>query len=259
MCGSFRSGTSICSILLSKHSEIIYTDELWTYRNPIIINKKIDKLDKRYPKLIGRPFIPVSVLQDNYKNFLDEWKNNPIKSGTDLVNRLLKYSPRINSKIYGDKLPEYVFDLELLNKLLKRPKVLMCIRDGRDVIQSQIFRYNYFMKLHGKIGNHFWCHSTVEECIHDWRNWLRYMIAWDSIKDKIDHYEIYYNRLIQEPEKVAKEVAEFLNVNSEEMIKIFQKNIHAKRKNIWKKYHPNMNEKLPESWKQMLEKYGFEI
>ena len=258
MCGSFRSGTSICSIILSKHSEILYTDELWAYRSPSVINNKIKRLNDRYPNLVGRPYIQEELLGNNYDSFLQEWRVKPITSTVDLTNRLLKYTPKTNVKIYGDKLPEYIFDLEILQNILDKPKVLTCIRDGRDVIQSQIFRYNYYMKMQGTVGNHFWCHKTVNECISAQRTWLSYMKKWREIKNKIDYYEINYNELISNPEKVGLEIAKFLEVNEKEMKNIFKENIHSKRKNIWKEYLPNINDKLPQEWKSMLKEYGFE-
>jgi len=259
MCGSFRSGTSICSIIVSKHSEVIYTDELWTYKNTVTVNKKIEKLNNRFPNLVGRPFINKQTLGNGYQNFLNEWKKSKVKNSNDLIQRLLKHSDKDNIKIVGDKVPEYVFNLLTLDKSLNKPKFIMCIRDGRDVIQSQISRYNYFMKLQGHTRPHFWTHSTVEDCISDWRSWFSYMSAWDTNKKNLDYYEIYYPKLVKNPEIVGSELAEFLGVNKEEMSKLFKETINPKKHEAWKKDFPELNSKLPEKWKEMLLKYGFEI
>ena len=260
--GCYRSGTSIVTVMLAKHSQVLLTNELWNYRSLDVVNTKLQNLSNKYPYIgDNTSTIARDTLGDNFRGFLDSFDRDKITSIYDLYSRLIKFSNKY-PRYCGDKVPEYILDIENITKIYSNSRLIVCIRDGRDVIESQIKRYKYFMDINGTVRNHWWTKRTIEDCINDTgRNWLHYMNVWDITKKnlKVPYYELFYKNLILNPEDEAERLSKFLNIEELELFKIFKSNINSDTYNSWKYTIPNINSKLPSAWKQMLKKYGFEV
>lgn len=261
ICGSFRSGTSITCSILARHSELLLTNELWSFKNIGTINRKISRLREVYPNMGGsKATIAPTTLGDNYENFLQNHAETPIKNTEDLFERLLKFSGK-SPKYVGDKLPEYVLELPSLVERFNRPKILVCIRDGRDVIESQTKRWKYFMDVNGRVGNNWWAKRTIDECIDMPRSWLHYMKVWDNVKHSLnaDYCEVYFRNLANDVESETRKISEFLGINAEETLSLFKTHFKPQAYQAWREKFPEINDKLPQEWKNMLIKYGFEL
>jgi len=259
--GSFRSGTTILTTTLAEHSQLLLANELWSYRKMSAVNAKIDRLREVYPKIGGsKSTIAKTTLGDNFEKFLAYHKLNPMTGVNDLYDKLSRFTDK-TPKLVGDKLPEYLFDLGRLNSELSKPKVLICIRDGRDVLESQTKRFKLYTQLYGSPGNHWWAKETVEECIALKVNWLSFMEAWEKAKSTydLDYHEVYFKNLVLDLESEVRKIAEFLDIEFIELIELFERNFKTDTYKVWKEALPGINAKLPQSWKDMLIKHGFDI
>jgi len=260
ICGCFRSGTSIVSAMLGQHSEILMVNELWVYRNMGSVNRKIDRLREVYPKVGGsKSTIPLHILGDRYPEFLEDHKENKILDTNDILDRLERFSQKKNLLYRGDKLPEYAYDIERLSNEYPGAKFIFCIRDPRGVIESQVKRYKYFLKEKGTKGNNYWANETVEECILAKRNWLTFMQEWDKNKHLVDGYELYFDNLAIDPINEARSLALFLEVNIQQLQQIFTKKFNPCGHRKWEDSLKGITSKLPDSWKEMMNKYEVKI
>jgi len=258
ICGCFRSGTTILANMLAEHPEIIMTSEMFYYsKEPIAkanIAKKIERLYKVYPDF--RPPIPGSLLKDNYKKFLDYFIDRPINL-SEYKQKLIELSERHNAKYFGDKLPEYTFELYRIAKKFKDAKFIFCIRDPRDVICSQIRYYHYYMDKFGTTKPHWWTKPTIEASIKMERNWLAHMKEWEKAKKdlNLNGYELRYFRLVENKEDEVKQLANFLEVDENKLLEIFSKRFNPYHYKEWEEKFPDITDKLPPEWIKMARKY----
>ena len=252
ICGCYRSGTTAIVNILNKVDNVLVCDELWYFKNDIAFS--INSREKFYyalqnhNELIGRRCVSKSVLKDNYEKFYRYFLNKDSYTREEIRDKLIELT-KGEVDIFGDKLPEYTLDLKTI-KGRWNPKIIMCLRDGRDVITAQILRYRYYMERHNSIGNHWWTKPSIEECLNMSHNWLYYIKAWYMTKPKLDDYfELKYWKV----DRQIKELADFLEVNYKQVKEAFDKEWKPKI-GTWKEYLPDINEKLPKEWKEMIEK-----
>ena len=254
VCGSFRSGTTIVSKMFSQHSELLFTSEVLTFKkNLSLVNSRLRLEDSNMNA--GVKTTLKFNLKENYKLFIDYAAKTPFESMEDFITTLSKWSNK-DFQYYGDKYPEYVLELSKLTKDFKDLKIIFCIRDGRDVIESQIRNYVTLQDLR---RFHYWCVPNIESAVSCSFNWWEAMNAWEEAKQtlKLDYYELYYRNLVNNLEQEAINISEFLKIDSNELVNIFKKDFKAPRYQTWKIKYPYINKYLPEKWKVMLLKHGF--
>jgi hypothetical protein len=260
--GCFRSGTTAMARILSMHPELFITGELITFNsNQGHITNKFQQIKNEYPHIGKCVFEP--TLGNKYEEFIkrlvpgqDRWKI--LQMIYDMSGKQCKY--------YGDKVPEYVFSLFRLNKTLNKPKVVFCIRDPRDVIDSQLRAYKGLLARHNNnvppvIRRNWWAKERIEDCIympaHE-RNWLQFMTTWESVKDKLDYIEVNYTHLVNNKKKPI-DIANFLGVDGDAMQEVFGSVFNPVRHENWKKQIPQIDSILPGNWKAMMRRYGFKV
>lgn len=266
ICGCYRSGTTFSTRTLSQHPEIFLTDELWYFHNtPNKVRhftKKLRKAHDQFPNLSHRPVVPRHLLGDNYKKFLEDLCSTTGEISKQKYRSIaLKYCVKKEIKYFGDKLPEYVIFLSGIHKVYQ-PKVIVCIRDPRDIFCSQMRRYEWCMpRYNGKVHTHWWAKKCVEDCITMKRSWLEFNNYWQKYKKEIkelEYYELYYDNLVNNLEQEAKNIAKFLNINEKSMLEIFIKNFKPYNHQEWKIEIPDVNSKLPKEWRNLMYKYNME-
>jgi len=236
-CGTYRSGTTMLSEILSKHSELVFTSELCTFRGLNYIHDALLRL-KFSNGNIGLQTTLKNNIKDNYVTLLNTFTR--FQYPQDIIDNLIKLSNK-NCNMYGDKFPQYIFDLEYIIPAFKNLKVIMCIRDCREVIESQI--KNYY-RLSG-FNVPFWCKPTVKECIKMQSSWLDYMRVWESIKllyKDLNFLEINYKDLVLGKQKTIDRLGNFLNIEKNELQAIADKIINDKTIGMWKNKYPDSQE-----------------
>jgi len=279
ICGCYRSGTTIMGLMLNAHSEIIVTDELQTYRAYSNTDRNLNGFYYRLNMLLGRHSLKASgirdnVLGENIKFFRDEVErmNNNIT-----YDKLIELFERYSIKdfiYYGDKHPGYIFDLDNFSKNFidfSNIRIIYLLRDPRDVIESQLRMFDVKKKPNSLYPDgltdkevrlhHKWCKKSIDECFNsNYYTWLDVVNEWERVKPLLlpsRFIEIYYRDLVCNLENEAIKIANFLDINKEEIVKIFNKLFKPVRHEAWKIRLPNINNQLPDSWKIAMEKYGF--
>jgi hypothetical protein len=266
MCGCFRSNTSVSAFILDNHPEIMMGNELCAFELDGKMNKRLRWCacragkgmtpHKRYLRDTGEN------LSLDYEQFYCDIQSHPEPLVfTDFVKLIRRHkSPTITS--IGEKLPAFVSDRPVhendwvWSKYLKfgPMKVVCCIRDCRDVITSQIKRWHGTPKERQRQSR--WKRPNIEECLTGNRTWYCYMNSWTMWKNtRFPCHELHYGKLASNMDGEAKKLAEFLDVDPTPMRDAFQK--HFQPSSTWQEFMPNMTEKLPDKWIEMLKLYEF--
>ncbi len=113
------------------------------------------------------------------------------------------YAERDGKKLYGDKTPGSVTQIELLAELFPEAKFVHIIRDGRAVALSYLERPE-------------WGPETMAEAANHWKNRVRRgRVAGQAIG--ADRYmEVRYEDVVADPETVARTVCDFLGLDFED-------------------------------------------
>ena len=253
--GSFRSGTSALVEILNKCKEVLITDESWYFSNT---KEGTSEFEAKVLRLLNNKLLPEErpiLTKDKVANL-----NNVLKKTSDKTSfkdLLLQHNPNI--KLFGDKFPEYIFNLEQIN-IDHKPKVIMCIRDPRDVIGSQILNYQRLMKQFNSVHQHWWAKATIQECIEMTPSWFDFVSEWKRVKEhKLTYYELNYNALVKNPAMESTRLSIFLNVCPVTLYKSFCRTFRPTNHLKWKQVCPDIDKQLPDSWKNLMREYGFII
>ena len=280
VCGCYRAGTTSMAAALNRHKDIFCTSELDFFdpgNEGPQIRKRMLRYWKTYPKAEDGSFIPSQdeqhglPEQDKYldtEGFFKELETDEKFDKKNFVGLVNKYRSE-KPKIYGDKLPNYIFRIQDRFDYCKDffkiyPKVIFMYRDPRDVIESQVRSY-WRARFNG--ASHKQIMMDMGHRRPDWNkcllirpNWKDYMYAWNVFKDEyeMDYFELRYERLLIEPTKVALELSEFLKVDKKEMEEVMIFHFSKGRSNIgkWKEIYPELTDYLPKNWVTMMREYG---
>ncbi|MFW6026547.1 MAG: sulfotransferase family protein [Candidatus Woesearchaeota archaeon] len=241
--GLGRSGTSLLQSILNAHTQIAFLPETHFLRKYVLSGKIKNKKGEAIKNILNndlnfkRAQIPPKEIIQNQK---------VVNDGKRLFDNLCQlYLNRKGKKIIGDKDPRNLDYLKQLYKLYPNGKFVHIKRDPRDIIVSRIkasWSSSYPFILHPLIIN-----AQYKKAI--------------KLSKQIKNaflYEIYYEKLINEPEEEVKKLCNFLDVNyentmlnytdsSKELVsenemdwkKETFKPILKKNYNKWKKYFNN--------------------
>jgi hypothetical protein len=256
------------------HPEVMTTNELCATYSDAIFNARLQKcyhsrlrankssLDnhKRFLRDKGEN------LSLDYEKFYEVFAGRTI-SFEEFVSLIRSFkSPEVT--YVGEKLPAYFPKdprccheipkiKQRLHKIGGAPKVICCVRDGRDVMCSQISRWQV---MPPKRRNKFkWPQPNIKACLDSSSGWLPYMESWERCKNKMDSYEINYDRMIEDPAGEGEKIADFLGVERSTMAEIYKNGFNPPRHHRWKSMIPDVNKQLPKNFLDMLGKYGFEV
>jgi hypothetical protein len=121
------------------------------------------------------------------------------QSFPDAVRRIYEtYAAEQGKHRYGDKTPAYVMHLPLLARLFPEGRFVHLIRDGRDVALS--------------LADVSWGPGTVLDAAIQWRERVERGRKAGKALGSERYREVRYERLVEEPEPVLRELAEFLGL-----------------------------------------------
>jgi len=113
------------------------------------------------------------------------------------------YAAKDGKKLYGDKTPGSVTQIELLADLFPEAKFVHIIRDGRAVALSYLERPE-------------WGPETMAEAANHWKNRVRRGRAAGRAIGADRYLEVRYEHVVADPETVARSVCDFLGLEFEE-------------------------------------------
>lgn len=263
--GHMRSGTTILFRILSSLKDIHITHELCLYDRLFETNDKSKNLNKFIKMLYDPPRtngnnnefskINMKKLEKTLRNYD---KENPDWNQKDMIEKIEDFIFSKDCKIIGDKDPHWnrYNELEELKKIEIKPKIIYTYRDGRDVLASRYRRFIDYLPEEREswalerpeLGQDFWVDNITE--------FLNYYI-------KNDYYEILPHRfedLLFNREKACERIANFIDIDKEELLKVVNNLIVSPEKshhNYYKKVFSNWESVTSDKFKQSLKILGY--
>jgi hypothetical protein len=194
---SDRSGSTMLRLMLNESPELCIPKETHFLSQLLDLYSTEEKFDKEKVSEICN-LVSSHARWPDMGISLDTWMQAIPEFPTlgQIINSLYQTIAKQAGKIrWGDKTPDYIFEIERLKSLYPDAKFIHIIRDGRDVCSSLLIK-----KWHGTspsgIGR-YW--SSVINAGLIWR--------------KEDWYkEVHYENLVLNPEIELKKICTFLNL-----------------------------------------------
>jgi hypothetical protein len=172
-------------------------------------------------------------------------------SGKDIFNWIVN---NMDVKLIGDKCPiTYLQNMLLFAKKFPAAKFIISIRDGRDVIASQIRGYYRWPPGDPDHADH-WMKKSVEEAQDLWLNVSKLTIQRLNQIDAERVFIFKYEDAALNPSKFEKDLSLFLGVDIHDVSAYFKPVNIGK----WKESHPHMMNELTEDFKSMLRRFNYE-
>jgi len=238
--GNSRSGTTMMAKLLSKSGkvhffgEIHFFEQLWNPEEKSVLNvEDAKKLAKKLYAIENEGYLK------KIKN-LEKWEENAEKLIQHLIDNNMPLYPyvifgtflvleakRHNREIPCDQTPRNVFYIKEILEYFPEAKIINMIRDPRDVLLSQ--KYKWRLKFAGleKIPYH--------EVVRSWLNynpitisklWTSSIYAYQKHAHEDRVLNVYFEQLLSFPEKEIRKICDFLEIPFEEEM-LYVEQIHS--------------------------------
>lgn len=227
-CGVPRSGTTLLQRMLNSHPDLTVANDTHFIPRALELTSK---------KLIIQATNSMEIsltdsLADNvfnyhrfYRTGLDESEFNTIREQASTYCELVggifnRIAEKENKSLAGEKTPDYVRRLRLLNRLFPDAKLIHLIRDGRNVALS-LLDWATPRKGPGRIE--MWNQNPIAVCALWWK-WLvdQGQSQANKLSDSV-YCELKYEDLTAEPETSVTRMCEFLRLRFDEsMLKFNQ-------------------------------------
>lgn len=202
--GAPRSGTTLLSVILDRHSNISIPPETQFFGDfqpilrPVIAQNSLENL------------VSLALQADRVKD-LAVTKEDVIQhlsyegeKERDLFLALMKaYAKKTGCNKVGEKSPLHLLHLRKITALFPKSKIVCIVRDGRDVVRS--------------LKNVPWAEPGNPRRFllfcHLWNNCVEKIVEAQRSRFKDRFYLLRYELLLQEPERQVKNLCSFLGVN----------------------------------------------
>ena len=244
--GAARSGTTLLQYMLRSHPELsLPTGEshffipFYQRRNEFGDLSDITRLRELVNELyqFNPDFFDEELhgIQFNVESITQQLHKLEIKSIPEVFSGIFQINAEAEGKPrWGDKTPYYVLHLDTIVEMFPKALIVHLIRDGRDCALSMLER-----KWDLKIFNIY----------HAAYTWNKYILAGESFGQKHPecYYKIYYEDILNSPEKTLMNLCQFLNINFNTQVINFKKSgdsgdtplvsqpIQKSNQNKWKK------------------------
>jgi len=196
--GMPRSGTTLTEQILASHSKVFGAGELPYIPKLIALIPRVLKAKRPFPWCVVR--LTPHLREEAARFYLHQ---------LDLLDP-------DNHPFVVDKLPHNFVNLGLIAMIFPGAKIIHVNRDPRDVAVSN-YQQNFKAK-HGGMGFAF----DLEWIAKQINDYLRIMEHWRKVLP-LPIYELQYEELVENPEKVIKEVLDFLGLEWEDSVLDFYK------------------------------------
>lgn len=193
--GASRSGTTLLRMMLDAHPDLAIPPETgFIAQLPGVWDAAADPVSATLQAIVKHPRwgdfgLDVDTLRRGTANARP-------KSLGDLLRRFYQaYAGRSGKRRWGDKTPSYVSHMPLIARHLPEARFVHIIRDGRDVALSLVPLW---------FGP-----STIEEAA---RWWVEQVRAGRQDAETVNHLEVRYEQLVQEPDRTLEAVCAFVEL-----------------------------------------------
>ena len=203
--GEQRSGTTLLSVLLSRHSQVCLGDEAIGFRLtacagllnevlPYNAHHSVDDILSWLIKIDSNGRLAQFLDVENFANYPDV---RSLVAGS--VEKVLKANQKT---LWGDKVPNMHYYLGDLLTLMPEAKFIHMVRDGRAVASSKLKRTNRSPYVTGQ----------------DWVDGNAKGLAHQKIIGKAQYKLVKYEALLREPEDTLKDICDFLAIDYEQVM-----------------------------------------
>jgi hypothetical protein len=222
--GNSRSGTTMMAKILGRNPLVYMFYELHFFEQLWYPTEEINEITRAQAVNLFCELISLQregfFVERNPNQFKDEvnayFNLNPLQKFTSpsVFMQFLVYESNLhNKKIPCEQTPRNLFYLDEISNLYKGSKIVCLIRDPRDVLLSQKYKWKRRFFGHADLPKH--------EMIRARFNYHPITISklWNSSSKKIlnsigrdNFYLIKFEELLAEPEKVIKDLCVFLKI-----------------------------------------------
>ncbi|MFW6009574.1 MAG: sulfotransferase family protein [archaeon] len=246
--GVGRSGTTLIQAMLNAHGNISFTPETHFIKNYLTNYKVLKKAKKGNESWIEKKIINDDYLKRlNFNSYLlvEILRNNNFNLLKFYKELLIRYSKKNDKdlKYIGEKDPKFIEHFKEINDIFPKAKIIHIIRDPRDVVLSR-------MKTEWSKDRNYLIHSLI------YRLQLNKALKDGKKYFGNNYYQVFYEDLLNKPEKILKDLSKFLNIKYEKDMLNFNKKadeIVRKDEEKWKKncYKPVLKNNY-NKWKKEL-------
>lgn len=217
VCGVPRSGTTLLQRMLDHHPDLVVANDthfipraleimddrlLAAARSgqPVALTKDLASITRQYHRFFRLGLAPEAISQAEARSATYQ----------QFVQEIYDALARKHAKpLAGEKTPDYLRRLDVLNGLFPMAKVIHLIRDGRNVALS-LMEWAHESKGPGRLG--LWQKQPVAVCALWWR-WMTLKARRDTMRlgSSIVH-EIRYEELIRSPREILSNACRFLGL-----------------------------------------------
>ena len=160
-------------------------------------------------------------------------------------------------EVYGDKMPfKYLANMREIADQYPDAKFLIILRDGRDVIASQI--RHHASSITSRLKPERWMQPTVQKAEY---LWLRSARTWLELRSDppAPCLELRYEQAAQSPETMAKKICDFVGTAyREEEFGKFLEQYRPLRIDTWREEIDDLEDQLSGEFLDALGQLGYE-
>lgn len=203
--GAQRSGTTMLRYMLCGHPRLYIPPE----------SNFIPRFFSQRTAASLQPEEAIQILEEilRYRVFFKDWRGEKpeparfVKALPDLRPSTLldalytQYSNQFGAQRWGDKSPIYTSHLDVISQIFPSAQVIHILRDGRDVALSMLKSYQ---------GPRFF-YVDLAYATHSWKRRVRQARNVGRQLGAGRYYEVRYEHLVANPEKILSEICEYLS------------------------------------------------
>jgi hypothetical protein len=227
--GCLRSGTTLLQRLVDAHPEIAVIHETqWLprwYERRVGLTEEGVVTPKLLAKLVEHPrFARLELDPDRIAKLIE---NGKPKHYARFVTEVFDLHGEVKGKsLVGEKSPGYVRHVPTLHALWPRSKVVHLIRDGRDVALS-VLDWKKKESTAGRFPT--WDEDPVTTTALWWEWHVRLGREAGAHLEPGQYYELFYESLVDDPERECDELCRFLGVPYDDaMIRFYEGRMRPK-------------------------------
>jgi len=168
----------------------------------------------------------------------------PYGTGRSITKKLVASLPQ--GTAIGDKVPrEYLYGWHIYRQHFPKAKLIVCLRDGRAVIASQIRKY------HQEKVRHDWAAPDVITAQELWLTAAAFLTAVETFPDI---HIVKYEEAVKDPEKMVNKIGHFLGIGDLDITGHHYRPVHLES---WKEELPDIEMYLTDQFKMYLDYYGY--